>query len=60
MEIKEGEVVLCKFYFSDLKKSKNRTSRTFKVDDQKNFCSFKRVNHEKIWYFEPSFIQSIP
>ncbi len=23
MEITEGEVVLCKFYFSDLKKSKN-------------------------------------
>ncbi len=24
MEIKEGDVLLCEFYFSDLKKSKNR------------------------------------
>ena len=30
MEIKEGEVVLCKFYFSDLKKSKNRPVLVFK------------------------------
>ncbi len=30
MEIKEGEVVLCKFYFSDLKKSKNRPVLIFK------------------------------
>ena len=30
MEIKEGAVVLCKFYFSDLKKSKNRPVLIFK------------------------------
>ena len=30
MEIKEGEIVLCKFYFSDLKKSKNRPVLVFK------------------------------
>lgn len=30
MEITEGEVVLCKFYFSDLKKSKNRPVLVFK------------------------------
>ena len=30
MEINEGEVVLCKFYFSDLKKSKNRPVLVFK------------------------------
>ena len=30
MEIKEGEVVLCNFYFSDLKKSKNRPVLIFK------------------------------
>jgi mRNA interferase MazF len=29
-QIKEGEVVLCKFYFSDLKKSKNRPVLIFK------------------------------
>jgi mRNA interferase MazF len=30
MEVKEREVVLCKFYFSDLKKSKNRPVLVFK------------------------------
>jgi mRNA interferase MazF len=30
MEVKEGEVVLCKFYFTDLKKSKNRPVLVFK------------------------------
>jgi len=30
MEIKEGDIVLCEFYFSDLKKSKNRPVLVFK------------------------------
>jgi len=30
MEVNEGEVVLCKFYFSDLKQSKNRPVLVFK------------------------------
>lgn len=30
MEIKESDIVLCEFYFSDLKKSKNRPVLVFK------------------------------
>ena len=30
MEIKEADIVLCKFYFSDMKKSKNRPVLVFK------------------------------
>ena len=46
MEIKQADVVLCKFYFSDLKKSKNRPVLILK--DNLPFNDFVAIPRDRV------------